>query len=212
MLNRLFSRLYQDLSSRDLLKSLAKLETGVFVYCNRLSYRAKRDQMPALARELWGQSLIEYRHAKAFGKMAGLDIPEHLSDYLAAHPSHATINTGSAQRFQADGLSKASRLARVFFGDRSASDYGWSDQLAFMALLENLQARFYAYAADEEEKKGNHLAAGLLRRIALDEQLHSSKLAQLEFQQTGLLCWLYRIKWVLRLVWAFYKTKGDRKS
>ncbi|MEH2067923.1 MAG: hypothetical protein V7K47_07105 [Nostoc sp.] len=140
----------------DYLTLLKKLEVGVFFFCWRSHREAKA--MPAhqarlcgsLADTLKEQALSEYNHAQVFCQLTGSKLNMSGAG-LMSREEKAAFDWGcvnwdsSGESYQVDGMSTRYLAAKIFFGFRTANSYDWCDRLAFMYVLEELQALFYKH-------------------------------------------------------------------
>jgi hypothetical protein len=195
--------------SLSLPKKLAKLECGVFLFCWRLALKSRH--IPLLYKYLQLQAEQEYRHAYSFCSFTDLPLPVYPLALKRDRPEWGTLNTGSANEFQADGLSRSHPAARAFFGGIKASEYPLVEQLAFMAVLEQFQATFY----EELAKAAKGRFGLMISAIAKEEQGHAlaleSCLQQWEQQsysvQGLLLKWQTR-KYLAIAVLIFHPSNG----
>lgn len=197
----LIDRLAERLSStRNLFGLLTRLELGVFWFCWR---RSRETHNPALKDLLLDQARGEYRHAQILSRYAAEITPEtqHLLHYSAddLFSREQASSWGGYARENFDGISRRFWFARVFFGDRAADSYPWSDRLAYMVVLERFQAKFYKAIA-------RHLPGRLgavVGSIAIEEYLHGEQLqSALATADLRVCCEMAVRRWERRLTLA----------
>jgi rubrerythrin len=158
---------------------LKRLEIGVFFFCWRLALKAEAENQAILARSLKKQAESEYHHAQLLSNLTGSKLLMSASG-LFDREDRSSFNWGSvdwdsSEEFRADGLSRRYICARVLFGGQFAKDFDINNQLAFMAVLEELQAEFYAALLNLIHPNSERY----LRAIATDEASHSDTLREL---------------------------------
>ena len=202
LIDRLADRLAK---AQNLFGLLTRLELGVFWFCWR---RSLETHNPALKELLLDQARGEYRHAQVLSRYAAKIAPqtEMLLRYGAERlfEREYIADWGGYEGQNADGISRQFWFARVFFGDKPADSYPWSDRLAYMIVLERFQAQIYRAIARRLPGK----LRGVTGAIALEEYLHAEQLqvalAQSDLPVAGEMAigrWERRLTLALLLFW-----------
>lgn len=201
LIERLADRLAK---TQNLFGLLTRLELGVFWFCWR---RSRETHNPALKRLLLDQARGEYRHAQILSRY-GAELPPktfllltYSADEVLAREEIAGWGGHGAST---DGISRRFWFARVFFGDKPADSYPWSDRLAYMIVLERFQAQIYRAIARRLPGK----LSGVTGAIALEEYLHAEQLqtalAKADLAVSGEMAigrWERRLTLALLLFW-----------
>jgi hypothetical protein len=202
-----------------LIRFLGRIEYGFYIFLRKKTQQAKLEGKHALAFQLERHARQEEGHAKMlWGLIDGKNRPRQNSDttilvfdtqYFIVQPVRR-FSSDDKQLQQLDGISHRYRVAQSLFGGKSASDYGWTDALAFMAAGELISGYLYKSIAsifpDSPEK-------AIFRKIADDEIGHSDYLLDaliLEIGSTRAYCYFFR--WLLNLVIASFYIVFDMKE
>jgi hypothetical protein len=193
--------------SPNYLNILKRLELGVFFFCWRQSILAEEECRFNLAKILQKQCKDEYSHAMFFAECEGKPL-NHTATQWLNKPRWKEAHTWSylGDTIFADGISQKFRCARVFFNGEFAKSYYWDDKLAFMAILEELQYKFY-------KELIIFLPTNLqsqFKAIILSEKEHSRLLFEQVKKEELIIYWQLRL--ILSLPFAIYDLWMLRKG
>lgn len=129
-----------------LIKLLARLEYGVYIYCQHKQRQAESEGKTELAKALslhaaqeLGhhnilKSLIDSEHKKTYAAKG-------YSAYVHGHPTNYQV---SGDSFLApEGISRRYLISRIAFEGGKAKELDWPNSLAMMAVGESLARKFY---------------------------------------------------------------------
>lgn len=175
-----------------MLELLGKLEYGFAAFCYKMADRAvDRD---SLRTDFIVQARAEESHAKMLLSCAGMR-------FIRRYETETGCQWGSDrttdEHFDFEGISQRYKLARYYFGGKTADSFNWPDTLAFLTVGESWGNRAYWVLS---RVSGQPLKA-IASKIATDERSHGSCLWQHLTEEVGV--WraiAYRAKWEFRAV------------
>lgn len=159
-----------------LLWLLARLELGVFLFCDRKRAQAEAEGLTELAAALRRQAAQELGHHGQLRRLAGAESYKKLR-WAKAYGETIRAPTGEPQAVDPDwcpeGISRRYLSARVWFAGQRACDLDWPDAIALMCVGEAAAAAFYRVLSWLVVSPYREA----FRQIARDEQGHQGELA-----------------------------------
>lgn len=184
------------------LRLLAKLEYGVSIFCNKLAQQASEERHFNLATSLEKHAQEEERHGKMLASLIDGNLRIRKTDKTGRWTKLIRLTTGEniaepnpekdcqiqkivwdsykypGEKLEGyfesfDGLSRRYISLQLLLGGRKATDFDWSDRLAFMHCLEEGTREFYRVLS--QEGKSEPLRA-IVSQIMDDEASHSEYL------------------------------------
>ncbi|MGI8933954.1 MAG: hypothetical protein ACR2FS_07760 [Phormidesmis sp.] len=178
-----------------LIRLLARLELGIFLFCDRKRAQAEAAGMSSLAEALQLQAAQELGHHGQLRRLAGDERYGKLK--WAKTYAKAIREQAGEQAVDPDwcpeGISRRYLSARVWFAGQRACDLDWPDAIALMCVGEAAAAAFYRVLGWLSPMPYR----AVFRRIASDEQGHQSELAEVLREMVGESAsrWLWRWRW-----------------